>query len=432
MNQTESKTSVATSRFNVFLGKIGWWLFVLFLLGIVPFQRYLLRIKSLNLPQGFRFIDEIVVVIICLIGLSHWRVKRTLPKKAVLIIISLGLIILLGLASGIYNANPLYITILGTFDYVKNFLVIPVLAYLVIKKERFIRLYEILSYLAVFLCIIAIVQEIAFFIGIPLEWTGALRTKLRLGLARTPSLIGHPNAFGLYALLFFILDTSIHKRVRWQNILLVIGVILSVSRMVWLAFFLTGIITLVLSRSRVAILWSALGLLMMLISFSSFYKTTTTEMVTRPDNYFRGYVLKKSTEVWSHSPIVGIGPGRFGGIVSLMLGSPIYEKINFNPGWYNYMKGFRSLDQFWPQILAETGILGILGFCLLLFSLWWVPYKLSKATSDSFQKNILFGLSLAPVVMAVYFIGSGLNILAFLFTYTSLLGLVIGMRDEPR
>lgn len=411
--------------------RIGWWVFVLFLLAYVPFQA-LLRL-TLNLPRFVSFTDEVMVVILCLIGLRYFLVNPAeagLTKGTILILSVLGLLTLVGLFSGIYNANPIIVTVLGTFDYVKNFLIIIPLAYLMVEKERFIRLYTMLHYLAVFLCIIAILQEAAFFLGIALEWTGVLYTEsayIRLGIFRVPSLMSHPRAMGLYALLFFILDITIHKRVRWQNVLLATGIFLSVSRVVWVAFFLTGVASLVLRKNRVAILWSAVSLLMLIMVFSNFYKTTKTEMITQPDSSFRGYTLKKSVEVWRGSQVVGIGPGRYGGVVSFLFPSPTYKEVPFSSRVYNYTKLMRSLDQFWPQCLAEIGILGVSVFCLLLFVFWWVPYKLSRTATDSFQKDILFGLSLMPVVMGIYFFGSGLNIIVFLFTYTSLLGLSLGI-----
>jgi hypothetical protein len=54
----------------------------------------------------------------------------------------------------------------------------------------------------------------------------------------------------------------------------------------------------------------------------------------------------------------------------------------------------------------------------------------SSASESSFRKKMLMGLSAVPVVLAVYLLGSGLNITPFLLTYGILFGMTLGMKDE--
>lgn len=77
---------------------------------------------------------------------------------------------------------------------------------------------------------------------------------------------------------------------------------------------------------------------------------------------YRVYVLRKSLEVWADHPLLGTGPGRFGGAVAERFGSPVYETYGFLP-----LDGrFAPLDLFWARLPAELGLLGAAAFVVLL------------------------------------------------------------------
>jgi len=148
-------------------------------------------------------------------------------------------------------------------------------------------------------------------------------------------------------------------------------------------------------------------------------------------NQYRGYVIRKSLEIWRHSPIFGFGPGTYGGVVSVEFNSPIYRKYDFSELWYEYgIKGFHSLDMFWMQILVEMGLLGTIFFVYFLFMLNRLAWNLSLNCPGDFSKNMYKGLSLIPLVIFIYLFGSGLNLTPFIVTYTILYGLMLGTKSS--
>jgi O-antigen ligase len=134
-------------------------------------------------------------------------------------------------------------------------------------------------------------------------------------------------------------------------------------------------------------------------------------------------------EIWKDHKALGVGPGMFGGVISIVFNSPVYKEYNFSQKWYDFMKPFRSLDQFWPQIMAEMGTIGALIFAGLFISLLIIFYLRRKHASDDEEKGLFAGLMIATVYIFIYSLGSGLNMTLFLFTYSALAGMVLGYEN---
>ena len=411
----------SSSFINAVIGYLAWGL-VAALLVFLPFQ---FRIyKSFDLPHLFLWGDEVFCVIafsvfyIILIYTGH------LKKDIAHIIVVLFIIAAIGIISGLLNDNNFIITTQGIFSYIKNFMFIPIFGLFAVNKSRYQRLYNLLHQIALLLCFIGILQEIIYLSGVPLE--GAVR----FGILRVESLMGHPNELGLYSLLFFILDYSLVRKFRWQSIVFSIGVLLSCSRMVWVAYFISYIYLLFHIEKKKLIIYSVILICILGVAFPTFYKISRRDYID-PENNYRGYCLNKALQICQDHPVFGIGPGMFGGEISVVFNSPVYRKYDFSERWYEYgLAKFHSLDQFWAQLIGEIGILGLLAFVLLLVLLWRKAKKASVRSEDPFRKSILLGYSAVPIVLMIYLYGSGLNIGSFIITYSILFGMCLGIKDE--
>jgi len=401
--------------------RILWYSFVGFLC-FLPFQKTF-WIKY-HLPRKFLWSDEVFVSILTLLCIIIFPYRPKINRKSFYILVLLGGLVVIGFVSGVYNQNPMIVTVNGVFDYVKNFLPAGILGFFLISKYKLQTLYRVLYRISILIGIIASIQIGLYYAGLlpPVE--------VRFGLPRVRSLMSHPNIMGLYCLLFFFLEFTLHERFRFKNIFLLIPIIFSVSRMVWIAFIAgMGYMAIMhFGKKRFVgyYLFGSIILTMIILGRGYFLKHTTQEVFST--GYFRGYAFSKSLEIWGDHPVLGVGPGRYGGIISFVFPSPVYEKYNFSKHWYNYMSNFRSLDQFWVQLLAEMGIIGFLLFWGLLFCLWYVSYRKFRCTKDDFIKGISLGLSAIPIVMMVYLFGSGLNLAPFLLTYSVLLGMTLGVK----
>ena len=76
---------------------------------------------------------------------------------------------------------------------------------------------------------------------------------------------------------------------------------------------------------------------------------------------YRVYAALKSAEIWSDHPLLGVGPGRFGGAVAQRFGSPVHEAYRVLP-----LDGVHEpLDLFWARLPAEIGLLGAATYLLV-------------------------------------------------------------------
>lgn len=407
---------------HIFHGRISWGIVVLLLLYL-PFQLPLH--KYLTLPYWFLWIDEVLIVS----AFGMFVLQGKFEKKTNAILLTLFLLVTVGAISTAYNANPLVPSAGGIFNYIKCFLVIPVFCFFSISKRRIIGLYKLLHILALFFCLFAILQEAAFFLGFPVNKLGVYyeaRAFLRFGFMRTPSLMFHPNAFGLYSFFFFVLDLSLHRRLRWQNLLLLSGIALSGARVVWAVLFF--ILCYFLAQKHKKILLFFIFLLPVLIGLVGFYVSNSKEM--NSVNYYRKDMILTSIEIWKDNPVVGVGPGMYGGWVKAGVDSPVFQKYKVETRWIEMMEKHRTLDTFWFQCLAEYGLFGTLVFIILLITLWRVAREESLTSKDPFRERTLFAFSAMPFVVAAYLFTNVLNVTAFLLTYTMLFGMVLGMEDE--
>ncbi|HHD83002.1 MAG TPA: O-antigen ligase domain-containing protein [Bacteroidetes bacterium] len=410
------------------LRKLAWWSIV-FLLGFLPFQ--LVIQKAFDLPRHFLWIDELLILfsfIIIFFGLFCYKIK--MKKRAALLFVLLIFIVFVGVISALYNESPFVISCGAIFNYIKYFLVIPIFWSFLIPKNGVKGLYDILNKLALILCIIALFQELFYFLQLPVEKVGASTEYqyLRFGFMRTPSLMGHPNVFGLYSLLFFVLDFSLYRRLRWQNVLLLSGIFLSGSRIACGALFLIFFYFLYRKTSKMIRPALVLIIISLATTFLFLYLTKTKEFTS--ERYFRRDIIIKSIEIWKNHPLMGVGPGMYGGWITEGYNSPVFEKYNFEPRWIKNINRHRTLDNFWFQNLAETGLLGTACFIAILLSLWKFSLREMLLEHDPFRKAMLSGLNAMLIAMVVHLFTTSLNATAFLITYFMLFGMVLGMKSE--
>lgn len=402
-------------------------IFLLFLQLQIPL------VDFLNLSEIFQWIDEIFSVTFFIIFLLIVVYTLRLRKKIFSVFLIIILFSIICLFSGIFvNENRLVVSILGTFDYTKNFLGILAFGMLNFTERQIKGIYNILSSFTLFICVVAIVLVIKYFTlenNLLLVLLGSIK-EIRYGIPRVAPFNIHPNMFGLLSLLFFILDFAILPKINFRKLLLLLGIIFSVSRMVWMGF-VVGILFLIFQfkiRSKIVYIFLIIAFFIILI-LPKVLKITQIEYIS--EGYYRGYVFKKSLEIFKDSPLLGIGPGMYGGVISVKFNSPIYEKYNFSKYWYNFgLAKFHSLDMFWPQILVECGIIGTLLFIYFLFFLYKITKRHYKYLDIYFIKRFCLGLSVVPIVIFFYLFGSGLNLASFLTTYSVFLGMCLGVRNS--
>ena len=99
------------------------------------------------------------------------------------------------------------------------------------------------------------------------------------------------------------------------------------------------------------------------------------------EDQYRALYLVKSLEILRDHLAFGVGPGMFGGWVSINFHeSEIYTLYNIDT------KGISSIDMFWPHFVPEVGLIG----CAIFLYPFIKLFKASKQLSSSTNNTMLF------------------------------------------
>lgn len=200
---------------------------------------------------------------------------------------------------------------------------------------------------------------------------------------RLASIFGDPNVFG--AFLVFVIPFALiaaarlpDRRLRWLaggiGFVLLLALWLSFSRGSWIALVLgVGVMLALVDRRALLI-----GLVGGALAFGTAVYMPRNLMVPdqpRPNivdstrdrigaigvgGDLRTLFVLQSIPIIRDHPLVGVGPGRFGGAVAHTFPTPLYDQYGFRPLFWNPTQ--RTVDNFWLHLLVETGILGVAAF----------------------------------------------------------------------
>lgn len=200
---------------------------------------------------------------------------------------------------------------------------------------------------------------------------------------RLASLFGDPNVFGAFLVAtvpFALLGAARlpDRRFRWASgaiaFVLLLALWLSFSRGSWIALVL-GVGTMLAIIDRRALL---IGFLLAVATFGTAIVMPRNLLIPQQPapnivdstvdrvgaigvgGDLRTLFVIQSLPIVRDHPLLGVGPGRFGGAVAFNYGTPIYDEYGFGPLFWNPAQ--RTVDNFWLHLLVETGVLGVAAF----------------------------------------------------------------------
>jgi len=412
---------------------------ILFLLILLlPFQRFpnifFERPEEAKEVIGLRlftYLDELSFIISMMLVLSFILLRPSfysLNLKNIPLAKCLFFLIAVSVVSMIVNHVPVLQGIFGIYDIVKNIVVVYVFAALYWSRDEFLTMIGWIKKIVMLLAIVGIIAEILALYGeIGVGYLVALENNNRLGFYRVQSLtgFGNINYLGMYALLglFLIYATTKNSIKKFSSMLAVLCLIfLTFSRQAWIGLF----IMLVLTKKRLIVpgLLIPITIALMTLYGSESYDTET---------YYRSFTYLESVRLLRENPIFGAGAGMFGGLASILFESPIYDDC---PEYFrNMVNRMGSIDTFWPVIWGELGILGVIAFSLVWFSLFkglaWMSNWFKKM-GDVQMYNIGRVLKYYVLALFVMCFGTGLNAPFVVFTFFGLVGIYISLYRQSR
>ena len=200
---------------------------------------------------------------------------------------------------------------------------------------------------------------------------------------RLASIFGDPNVFGAFLVIavpFALIGAArlADRRLRWLSgataFVLLLALWLSFSRGSWIALVLgVGVMLAIVDRRALLI-----GLVGGALAFGTAVYMPRNLLVPnqpRPNivdstvdrvgaigvgGDLRTLFVLQSIPIIREHPLIGVGPGRFGGAVAHTFPTPLYDEYGFRPLFWNPAQ--RTVDNFWLHLLVETGILGVAAF----------------------------------------------------------------------
>lgn len=129
----------------------------------------------------------------------------------------------------------------------------------------------------------------------------------------------------------------------------------------------------------------------------------------------RLWILKKGFEVFGDYPIIGSGFATFGDSASLAYGSPIYGDYELRDGIYT--------DNQYIQVIAQTGVLGVIAFAVFVLSIFWHLLKRRNTPEGVFTMLLFIGVMASCVVYNTW---EDKSVTLYLY---GLLGIVLSLRS---
>lgn len=215
---------------------------------------------------------------------------------------------------------------------------------------------------------------------------------------RAVGLFTNPNVFGMVMVLTSLVGAWLYLRTK--NLLYLAGfgisllaVFVSFSRTSWIALAL-GLLVLMLMYFPKWIKYTPLALLVILIPrvWSRILSIFSSNYIYEASVDGRIWTLKNGLYIWKNNPILGAGPGSYGGKLAELYGSPVALS-----GLQNGYRAIATTDNSWIEILVQLGIIGIMSLIGFFVSL---IYDLIHSKNEYRALALAFVVSF--VVMMVF------------------------------
>lgn len=142
----------------------------------------------------------------------------------------------------------------------------------------------------------------------------------------------------------------------------------------------------------------------------------------------RTLFITNSLPILRDHPIVGVGPGRYGGAVADLFGTPIYAR--YGTASLFGVASQRTVDDFWLHLLVESGIVGAAAFVAMIGAAA-LPMLRWARRSRGMTRIMLGGILVATAAVSVNSLTTMLleaNSVAFVFWFLLGLGSIVAAR----
>jgi O-antigen ligase len=411
---------------------------------------------SAQIGSVAQYLSEALLAVIGLVLLvMAWRDGRLIPAVQHPATIGLVAFVVLGLISALLNGVP-PMTVAAGFFYTLDALAIFYLCRMVgfTHRQAVIALGAV-GVAVVLMAVIGIGQAV-----LAPNILGLDVVKGRSGeAARIGSIVQNPNALG--SLIALILPLTLFgsirlptPRMRWAMaaaaLVLAMALLLSYSRGSWLGLiFATVAITIVLDRKVLlaAIGIAALAFVLVNVMPRNLLASGPGAAVPPPDfnlidtttgrvgkvgtgRDLRTQLILNAIPILRDHPLLGVGPGRYGGAAADHFASPVHRQY----GTDKLLRWQQTVDNFWLHLLIEAGILGAAAFVVLIGAVVAGLLRRVRHVAAGSRYVMTAGILLATcagVIITGTTMGLEGNTVAFMFWFVVGIGSLYAAKPEP-
>jgi O-antigen ligase len=248
-------------------------------------------------------------------------------------------------------------------------------------------------------------------------WTGRFGEGLRPGslFAAEPNMLGAVLAIALPFATFGVARPELGRKVRWicfvAAVILGVALIFTFSRGTWIALFIgIGIVGVVVER-KALIFTTAIAAICLAIALalprgillppgSQWSTDIANATLGRIDAISQGRDLRfkfmeNALPILIDHPVIGSGPGTYGGGVAVHFGSPNYSR---------YTEGVapvgQTVDNYWLHVLVEFGVVGALLLVTMLFLAVVEIVRAIRGASGR-RRTLLAAVAASTIVLGV-------------------------------
>jgi len=372
------------------------------LFSILFFILYEKAFVAFVVGSGIKLVDDFLSLIAILLILLH--LTRRLKIRYAILNSPLMYFILVFFASAVINMVDLDVVLVQLRSYL---LMIGLYYLIVFKNLTNSDLLKIVKIICIFSIPIIASAYIEYYTGrnLIVEFDRYGIAFSEKDIRRVYTLIGNPIDYANYiALISIIFISSLSSKLKLFNfskfssvallLLIIVSLFFANSRGAVIALIGTILFAALylnlISKARVLI-YILLAIVFMIVFEVNFIsRLLQFNFEAFENDKYRILFLIKSIEVFLDNPFIGVGPGRFGGWVSINYSeSDIYTMYNFTTDKIS------SIDMFFPHLIGELGLLGFWAY-LMFFIKPFLCYL--KVLKREYSKVARF-FSLIPVLM---------------------------------
>ncbi|MDD5251661.1 MAG: hypothetical protein PHT12_03425 [Patescibacteria group bacterium] len=401
-----------------------------FIVAYIPLEPFLLKFLTDDVYVYAKYFSEVLVYAVVAAAVIRVLSRRR-PWVPTPIDLPFAFFLLVALSSLVVNAVPPFIGILGLRQIIRFILLFFAVAYLAPNREFARRLSYLMLVIAFLEAGLGIVQWATggYFDEFLLPSARRFFEDIQLSSGtdqfwepgtRVFATLGRYDQLGTFLCFFLLLAVGWLyelKAVRQRQplflfvVVAVVALLLTLSRASWFgfigAFFVIGAMLKGDRRVRTAFVaviiaavayWGYSGLVVRYLTdypgqtpIERFFESFSYER-WRGEYYGLGrlyWMVQTPLVVVRSSPLLGVGPGQYGGGAAAALGNTrVYERLNLPFGVYG-SEGY--IDNNWFSLWGETGTLGLIFYLWMFGALALMALHVWREAKDPFLKGMALG-----------------------------------------